>query len=55
MLKITGSPDKPTLDRNNGSKSASIRNNDNKPASEKNNSNGNVNRFGDDDIKHVKK
>ena len=46
ILKITRSPDKLALSKNNGSRSTSSKNNDSKLAFRKNNSNNKVNGFG---------
>ena len=55
ILKITKSSNKLAFGRNNSSKPASSKNNNSRPSSRKYNSNGDINRFGDDGMKHVKK
>ena len=57
MLKITGSPNKATPSKINGSKSVSSRNNNNKPAFGRNNGNGEVDGFsvGENGVKNAKK
>ena len=57
MLKTTGSPDKPALSRNDGSRSASSRNDDSRPASGRNDGDGEVDKFGvgRNGMEHAKK
>ena len=55
IFKTTRSSNKPAPNWNNSSKSASSRNNNNKPASGKNNGNGEIDKFGNDSVKHAKK
>ena len=57
MLKTTGSPNKPALSRNDGSKSASSRNDNSRPASGRNDGNGKVDRIGvgGNGVKYAKK
>ena len=57
MLKIIGLPDKPTPNKNNGSRLIFNKNNNSRPTSRRNNSNGKVDRFGIDrnDMGYAKK
>ena len=57
MLKITRLPDKPTLSKNNDSRSVFNKNNNSKPASRKNNDNDEVNKFdiSENDVEYTKK
>ena len=55
MLKTTGSPNKPASSKNNGSRSASSMNNNNKPAFGRNDGNSKVDRFGGNNVDHVRK
>ena len=54
ILKMTKSPYKLALSKNNGSKSTFSKNSDSKPTSEKNDSNNELDRFGDDAVEHTK-
>ena len=55
ILKMTGSPDKPAPNRNNGSRSASNKNNNSRPALGKNDGNDKFDKFGGDDVEYAKK
>ena len=55
MLKITRSLDEPASSRNNGSKLTSNKNDNTRLASGNNNGNSEVDRFGDNGVKYVKK
>ena len=55
ILKITGLPDEPVPNRNDGSRLAFNRNNDSKPVFEKDNDNDEVDKFSSDSRKHTKK
>ena len=57
MLKITRSPDKPALSKNDGSRSAFNRNNNNRPASRRNNGDNKIDGFGigRNSVEHAKK
>ena len=54
ILKITGSPNKLASNKNNSNRPVFSKNNGSKPSFEKNDSNNEVDKFGSDDVKHIK-